>query len=78
MLSDQVNSPVTDATGLKGKYDFALSWVMPSRVPLPPPAIDGPTVFAAIQEQMGLKLEPKKGTVDMFVIDHVEKTPTGN
>ncbi len=38
----------------------------------------GPTIFAAVQEQLGLKLESKKGQVDMVVVDHLEKTPTEN
>jgi hypothetical protein len=37
-----------------------------------------PTIFSALQEQLGLKLEAKKGPVDLLVIDHVEKTPTAN
>ena len=46
--------------------------------PPPPPPSDAPTIFAAVQEQMGLKLEQKKGSVDIFVIDHVEKNPVEN
>jgi uncharacterized protein (TIGR03435 family) len=38
----------------------------------------GPTLFAALQAQLGLKLEPKKATAKIFIVDHVEKTPTGN
>lgn len=42
------------------------------------PEAGGPTIFAAVQEQLGLKLEQKKGPVDLLVIDHLEKTPTEN
>lgn len=98
-LSGQVSRPVTDATGLKGKYDFILSWAADGMgprgpgglMPPPPPPPEGgvpmastpdldsgPTLFAAIQQQLGLKLEPKKGLVDILVIDHMEKVPTEN
>lgn len=43
----------------------------------PPPTPDGPTIFTAVQEQFGLKLESGKGPVDVLVIDSVEK-PSGN
>ena len=38
----------------------------------------GPTLMGAIQQQLGLKLEPKKGTVDIMIVDHMEKVPTEN
>jgi uncharacterized protein (TIGR03435 family) len=39
----------------------------------PPPLADGPSLFVALQEQLGLKLESTKGPVDVFVIDHAER-----
>jgi uncharacterized protein (TIGR03435 family) len=74
--------PVIDRTGLPGRYDMTLQW-------LPPPGTDNPrapgaatpdeevSVFTAIQEQLGLKLESSTGPVDVLVIDHVEH-PTDN
>jgi uncharacterized protein (TIGR03435 family) len=49
-----------------------------SAAPQAPPPSDAPTIFAAVQDQLGLKLEQKKGTIDVFKIDHVEKSPVEN
>lgn len=68
--------PVDDATGLKGKYDFTLKWINDRGRPSPDDI--GPTIFEALQSQLGLKLESKKSIVDFVVIDHMEKTPTEN
>jgi uncharacterized protein (TIGR03435 family) len=76
-LSGQVHHPVTDATGLKGKYDFDLNYITDSAAPS---TIEdaGPNIFRALQEQLGLKLEAKKTMVDILVVDHIEKSPTEN
>jgi uncharacterized protein (TIGR03435 family) len=73
MLAGQLRQPVIDATGLAGKYDIAMLWV-----PGDSPDNPGPTIYAALQEQLGLKLESKKGMVEIVVVDHIEKTPTEN
>ncbi len=74
-LSAQLHTPVSNATGLTGKYDFTLRWVSDGT-----PSTDetGPNLFRAVQEQLGLRLESKKGTVDFLVVDRAEKTPTEN
>jgi uncharacterized protein (TIGR03435 family) len=80
-LSSQIERPVADATGLKGEYDFKLTWSNnngPGGVSINPSEKDGPTLFDAVQSQLGLKLLQKKGNVDVLVIDHIEKTPTPN
>jgi uncharacterized protein (TIGR03435 family) len=87
-LSNQVGRPVADATGLTGKYDFVLNWTLRGPAAPPPPgsepgapvALDpqGPTIFSALQEQLGLRLESKKGSFEIMVVDKVEKTPTEN
>jgi len=69
----EMGGPATDSTGLKGKYDFTLSWVKDENS-----TAGGPTFVEALQEQLGLKVERKKGLVEVFVIDHLEKTPAGN
>jgi uncharacterized protein (TIGR03435 family) len=72
-LSRDIDLPVTDLTGLKGFYDFKLSWKRTVD-----PADLGPTIFEALEEQLGLKLEAGKHPIDHLVIDHVERVPTGN
>jgi uncharacterized protein (TIGR03435 family) len=78
-LSDRgeqsLGRPVIDKTGLAGKYDFTLQ--------LPPPASGDDaqqtvaTLFTAVQEQLGLKLEPTTAPTDYLVIDHIER-PSAN
>jgi len=74
-LASHVNHPVTDATGLKGKYDFTLNWVGDG---VEATNDNGPDIFRALQEQLGLKLESKKAIVDVMIVDRIEKTPTEN
>jgi len=70
-LSSSVERPVINKTGLTGYYDYKLNDLAPAY----PTAQDskGESVFTALQEQLGLKLEPQKGPVIMFLIDHVGK-----
>jgi uncharacterized protein (TIGR03435 family) len=86
VLSMQLGRIVVDKTELKGNYEFTLKWTPdegqgqmfkgagePPRDGAPPPDASGPTIFTAVQEQLGLKLESQKGPVGTLVIDHVEK-----
>ncbi|MGP0074893.1 MAG: M56 and DUF3738 domain-containing protein [Bryobacteraceae bacterium] len=87
VLSRMLERTVIDKTGLTGKYDIKAQWTPdqsqlqamapPGGLPpgMPPPQFDpnGPSIFTALQEQLGLKLESQKGPVDVIVIDHVEK-----
>lgn len=73
-LEFYAEGPVTNATGLKGEYDFVLWWSFDT---LDNPDA-GPGILTALQLQLGLKLEPRKGPVEVLVIDHAEKIPTGN
>jgi uncharacterized protein (TIGR03435 family) len=63
--------PVVDQTGLTGRYDFSLRYTYNEMRNTDPDA--PPEIFTAIQEQLGLKLEPMKAPVDVSVIDHVER-----
>ena len=86
-LSSQLGRTVIDRTGLKGNFDFKLTWTPDpgqTATPLgggpppgadapPPPDPNGPSVFTALQEQLGLRLESQKGPVEMLVIESVAK-----
>jgi uncharacterized protein (TIGR03435 family) len=67
-LSTQLDGPVMDATGVEGTFDFTVEWS---------PDDGGPSLFTAIQETLGLKLEGRKVSVPVIVIDRAEK-PTDN
>jgi uncharacterized protein (TIGR03435 family) len=66
-----VSRPVIDETGMMGNYDFVLEWA------LDPSDTSGPGFQEALQNQLGLKLVPEKGPVEILVIDHVER-PSAN
>jgi uncharacterized protein (TIGR03435 family) len=86
VLSNQLGHSVQDQTGLKGVFDFKLEWEPDvdaestgvDGAPLSTDTRSGPSIFTAIEEQLGFKLEPHKGPVEVIVIDHVESTPTEN
>lgn len=88
ILTQQVGRPVIDKTGLTSVYDFALKWtpqpgsggltpfgLPPGGLPdaVPPADPDAPSLFTAVQEQLGLKLESARGPVEVVVIDRLEK-----
>ncbi len=88
-LAPQVGHSVVDKTGLTGRYDYTLQWT-PDNAPPAMPGGDGGaargdvgkdtaevSLFTAIQEQLGLKLESQKGTVDVIVVDHIDP-PSAN
>jgi uncharacterized protein (TIGR03435 family) len=69
-LSGQAGRPVLDHTGLKGTYDFVVEWAAADDS-------SGPSVFTALQEQLGLRVEAAKGPIDTIVVDHAER-PSAN
>jgi uncharacterized protein (TIGR03435 family) len=80
VLENQVQRKVVDRTGLTGAYDFTLTWtpdqpgnVEAGGVALPAGDESAPSIFTAVQEQLGLKLEASKGPVDVIVVDQIEK-----
>ncbi len=79
-LSRTLGMPVTDETGLAGFFDFTLKWAPEKTTPsvsTADPSLDsgGPSIFTAIQEQLGLKLEPRKVSKEILVVDRAEKPP---
>jgi uncharacterized protein (TIGR03435 family) len=69
------DGPVVDVTGLKGVYDFRLEWITAAQARA---GADGPSMFDAVQQQLGLRLEERKQPVQMIVIDKLDQTPTEN
>jgi uncharacterized protein (TIGR03435 family) len=82
-LQQRVDRPIVDKTGLNGLFDIRLEWAPGAESPPlpftqnpdapPPPPVEGPSVFTAIQEQLGLKLESAKGPAEVIVIDSAQK-----
>ncbi len=70
MLQRSVGRPIVDQTGLTGRYNFKLSWVPDESDP------NGMTIFTAVKEQLGLRLESGKGPVEVLVVDLVSRVPT--
>jgi uncharacterized protein (TIGR03435 family) len=75
MLTGQSHRPVFDRTGLAGTYDFNLYFTPEGAARSDSPDSD---LFAALKEQLGLRLESRNGPVELLVIDHAEKTPVEN
>jgi len=69
-LSNEIGRQVVDETGLTDNYDFQLRWSPDDQQGMPDA---GPTVFTALQEQLGLKLISAKGPVEVIIIDHIER-----
>jgi uncharacterized protein (TIGR03435 family) len=80
VLTQQLGRPVVDRTGLQGNYNFTLKWTpdLTSASAAPPTDADaGPSIFTAVEEQIGLKLESTKAPTQVIVIDHAER-PSDN
>jgi uncharacterized protein (TIGR03435 family) len=98
-LSNWMDRPVLDMTGIKGIFEIDLEWMPDESEPAPRFALgaggpgrpdgggegrattdgrDRPSIFAAVQEKLGLKLEGRKGPVEIIVVDNAEKVPTEN
>jgi uncharacterized protein (TIGR03435 family) len=84
LLALMLGHTVVDKTGLTGSYDIDLTFTpeqpIPAGVNIPGPPADpsGPSIYTAVREQLGLKLESQRDQEDVLVIDHVERQPAGN
>ena len=86
LLSRFERQTVVNLTGLDGVFEVKLEWtaddsrpiVNDGAAPAPTDVSSGPSIFTAVQEQLGLRLESRKGPLDVLVIDHAEQTPTEN
>lgn len=72
-LSASMDRPVVDQSGLEGAWVIDLQWA-----PEGADAPDAPSIFTAMQEQLGLRLAPAKGPVKFLVVDHIERAPSEN
>jgi uncharacterized protein (TIGR03435 family) len=79
-LSARVGRKVIDETHLAGEWDWDLEWspapnepVNPRDITTRPAPADGPSIFAAVQEQLGLRLESGRALLDVLIIDAVER-----
>ena len=74
MLARQLDRPVLDRTGLTGKYNFQFVWTPDSGLCSgSPDSSNAPSIFTALEETLGLRLESIKGPVDSLIIDHADR-----
>ena len=78
LLSRYLGEVVIDKTGISGAYNFDLRWTSDDEKPNEPGIEPAPTLFIALQETLGLRLQGQKVPVEMIVVDHLERTPTEN
>jgi uncharacterized protein (TIGR03435 family) len=77
LLSRQLRQAVIDKSGLTGPYDIDLEWT-PDEPNGALPEVAGPSIFSAIQDQLGLRLEAHKSPIEALVVDRAEKAPVAN
>ena len=82
LLAPPQRRPVLDETGLKGRFDIDVTYTpeaftasaLAQRGSTAPPGVDpdGPSIFTALQDQLGIKMESRRAPVSVVVIDHIE------
>jgi uncharacterized protein (TIGR03435 family) len=78
LLAGMLERPVEDRTGLNGRYDLKLAWNPAELASADSQANERPSLFSAIQEQMGLKLKRITAPVDFVVVDRAQRIPVAN
>jgi uncharacterized protein (TIGR03435 family) len=75
LLSAQTDRLVQDATGIEGEFDITLEWTpeVAGTQPEGTPSPAGPSIYVAVQEQLGPRLEPRNTPLEYLVIEHVDK-----
>jgi uncharacterized protein (TIGR03435 family) len=78
-LTVSAGRPILDRTGVAGRYGFFLMYTPVSTQPVDNgPGAGAPDFFTAVEQQLGLRLEPKKESIEVLVVDHAERIPTEN
>lgn len=80
LIEQPAGRPIVDATGLAGRYDFKIRFEMSGRRTgdAVVAASSAPSIFAAVEEQLGLKLESTNAPLDQLIIDAIDREPTEN
>ena len=72
-LTGQTQRVVIDRTGLAGAWDFELTFAPPDVAVAVSPDLNAPSLFTALQEQLGLRLDATRGPADVLVVDRIER-----
>ena len=75
MLGRELNTPVQNSTSMQGLFDLTLEWTPDDA---PPDSAPGPSLFTALQDQLGLRLRAQKISIPTLVVDSIDRVPSGN
>jgi len=78
LLEKALDRPVQDLTGMPGVFNLDLSWTPDEAPAAPSEDVPAPSLFTALQDQLGLRLRAQKVTIRTLVVDHVERVPSAN
>ncbi len=78
LVSHGTDRPVVNKTGLPGIFDIDLIWTPDAQVSDLSQKLDGPSIFTATQEQLGLELVPQKASFEFLIVEHANRTPIEN